>query len=96
MRSSTWPHQPSTACFGKSNLLIKLRSKAKACLYEFLCYYSLTSPDSLREELLSYLPTRFHSHTFDYIVYEHSSDDESVHSLTRQFLHSLRTTKLVF
>ena len=40
----------------------------------FLC------TDPLLEELLAYLPTRFHSHIFDYIVYEHSSDEESVHS----------------
>ena len=26
-------------------------------------------------------PTRFLSHIFDYIVYEHSSDEESVHSI---------------
>ena len=50
-------------------------------LYDFLCYHSLTSTDLLLEELLAYLPTRFPSHIFDYIVYEHSSDDESVHSL---------------
>ena len=53
-----------------------------ASLYDLLCCHSLTSTDPLLEELLAYLPTRFHSHIFfDYIVYEHSSDDESVHSI---------------
>ena len=52
-----------------------------AILYVLLCYHSLTSTDRPLEELLSYLPTRFHSHIFDYIAYEHSSDDESVHSI---------------
>ena len=50
-----------------------------ASLYDFLCYHSFTSTDQLFEELLSYLPTCFHSHILDYIAYEHSSDDESVH-----------------
>ena len=48
-----------------------------ASLYDLLCYYSLTSTDPLLEELIAYLPTRFHSHNFDYIAYEHCSDDES-------------------
>ena len=65
----------------KSNLQVHFGSKAMASLYDLLCYYSLTCSDPLLEELLSYLPTRFHSHTFDYIAYEHSSDEESVHSI---------------
>ena len=52
-----------------------------ASLYDLLCYLSLTSPDPLLKELLAYLPTRFHSQIFDYIAYEHSSDDESAHSI---------------
>ena len=52
-----------------------------ARLYNLLCYHSLTSSDPLLEELLAYLPTRFLSHIFDYIAYEHSSDEESVHSI---------------
>ena len=52
-----------------------------ASLYDLLCYHSLTSTDPLLEELLAYLPTRFHSHIFDYIAYEHSSDEESVYSI---------------
>ena len=52
-----------------------------ASLYYFLGYHSLTSTDLLLEELISYLPTRFHSQIFDYIFYEHSLDDESVHSI---------------
>ena len=51
-----------------------------ASLYELLCHHSLTTKDPLLEELLSYLPARFPSHTFDYIAYE-SSDIESVRSI---------------
>ena len=51
-----------------------------ASLYDLLCYHSLTSTDPFLGELLAYLPTRFHSQIFDYIAYEHSSDEESVHS----------------
>ena len=65
----------------KSNLQVHFGSKAMASLYDLLCYHSLTSTDPLLEELLACLPTRFHSHIFDYIAYEHSSDDESVHSI---------------
>ena len=69
-----------------------------ASLYDLLCYHSLTSMDQLIEELLSSLPTRFRSHIFDYIVYEHSSDDESIHCivLTHQFLHFISTFQLTF
>ena len=56
-----------------------------ASLYDVLCYHSLTSTDPLLEELLCYLPTRFQSRIFDYIAYEHSSDDESVHSVDSSF-----------
>ena len=49
-----------------------------ASLYHLLCYHSLTFSDPLLEELLAYLPTRFHSQIFDYIAYEHSSDEESI------------------
>ena len=65
----------------KSNFQVKFSSKSMASLSNFLCYHSLTSTDPLLVEKLSYLPTRFHSHIFDYIAYEHSSDDESVHSI---------------
>ena len=51
-----------------------------ASLYDLLCYHSFTSIDPFLEELLSYLPTRFPSHIFDYIAHEHSSDEESVYS----------------
>ena len=64
----------------KSNLQVHFGSKAMGSLYDLLCYHSLTCADPLLEELLAYLPTRFHSHIFDYIAYEHSSDEESVHS----------------
>ena len=65
----------------KSNLQVHFGSKAMASLYGLLCYHSLTSTDPLLEELLAYLPTRFHSHIFEYFAYEHSPDDESVHSI---------------
>ena len=64
----------------KSNLQVHIGSKAMASLYGLLCYHSLTSTDPLFEELLSYLPTRFHSHFFD-IAYEHSSDGETLHPI---------------
>ena len=65
----------------KSNLQVHFGSKAMASLYDLLRYHSLTSTDPLLEELLAYLPTRFQSHIFDSTAYEHSSDDESVHSI---------------
>ena len=52
-----------------------------ACLYDILCHHSFSSTDPLLEDLLSYLPTSFPSHIFDYLVHGHSSDDESVHSI---------------
>ena len=52
-----------------------------ASWYDFLCYHSLTSTNQLPEEILSYLPSRFHSHTFDYIAYEHSLEEETVPSI---------------
>ena len=79
--SSKSPINPNFPCTKKSNLQVKFGTKAMASLYDLLCYHSLASTDPLLEELLAYLPTRFHSHTFDYIDYEHSSDDESVHSI---------------
>ena len=51
----------------KSNLQVHFGSKAMASFYDLLCYHSLTSTDPLLEELLVYLPTRSHSHIFDYI-----------------------------
>ena len=62
------------------NLQVPFGSKAMASLYELLCHHSLTTNDPLLEELLSYLPTRFPSHIFEYIAYE-SSDAESVRSI---------------
>ena len=64
----------------KCNLQGPFGSKAMASLFEFLCHHSLTTNDPLLEELLSYLPTRFPSHIFDYIAYE-SSNAESVRSI---------------
>ena len=72
----------------KSSLQVHFGSKAMASLYDLLCYHSLTSTDPLLEELLSDLPTRFHSNIFDYIAYEHSSDDESVHSINSSIFAS--------
>ena len=65
----------------KSNLEVHFGSKAKASLYDLFFYHSLTSTDPLLGELLAYLPTRFRFHIFDYIAFEHSSNEESVHSL---------------
>ena len=65
----------------KSSLQVHFGSKAMASLYDLLCYHSLTSTDPPFEELLAYLPTRLHSHIFDSIAYEQSSDKESVHSI---------------
>ena len=64
----------------KRNLQAKFGSRALASLYHFLCHHSLTNKDPLLEELPIYLPTRFLSHIFDYIAYEHS-DQESDHSI---------------
>ena len=75
------PQTPKLDSTDKSNLQVHFGSKAMASCYDLLCYHSLTSTDPLLEELLSYFPTRFHSHIFDYIAYKHSSDDESVHSI---------------
>ena len=75
------PINPDLPFTKKSNLQVHFGSKAMASLYDLLRYHSLTSTDPLLEELIAYLPTRFHSHIFDYIAYEHSSDEESVHSI---------------
>ena len=78
--SSKSPINPDLPFTKKSNLQIHFGSKAMASLYDLLCYLSFTSTDPLLEELLAYLSTRFHSHIFDYIVYEYSSNEESVRS----------------
>ena len=79
--SHKYPINPALPFTKKSNLQFHFGSKAMACLYDLLCYHSLTSTDPLLEELIACLPTRFYCHIFDYIVYEHSSDEESVHSI---------------
>ena len=75
------PISPRWHVSKKCNLLVNFGSKPMASLYDLLCYYSPTSTDPFLGELLSYLLARFHSHIFDYIVYEHSSDEESIHSV---------------
>ena len=75
------PINPDLPFTKKSNLQVHFGCKAMASLYDLLCYQSVTSTDPLLEEIIAYLPTRFHSHISDYIVYEHSSDEESVHSV---------------
>ena len=80
-RSHKYPIHPALPFTKKSNLQVHFGSKVMASLYDLLCYHSLTCTDPLLEELLAYLPTRFHSHIFDYIAYENSSDEESVHSV---------------
>ena len=79
--SSKFPNNPRLPFTKKSNLQINFGSKAMTSLQDLLCYQSLTSTDPLLEEFFSYLPTKFHSHIFNYIAYEHSSDDKSVHSI---------------
>ena len=76
--SHKYPINPALPFAKRSNLQVHSGSEAMASLYDLLCYHSLTCTDPLLEELLAYLPTRFHSHVFDYIAYEHSSDGESV------------------
>ena len=79
--SSKSPINPNLPFTPKSNLQVHSGSKAMASLNDLLCYHSLTSTDPLLEELIAYLPTRFDSHIFDFFAYEHSSDEESVHSI---------------
>ena len=79
--SHKFPINPALPFTKKSNLQVHLGSKATTSLYDLLCHHSLTSKDPLLEELVAYLPTGLHSHIFDYVVYEHSSDEESVHSI---------------
>ena len=59
----------------KSKSQIRFGSKGKDSLYELLCHHPLGSPDPLPDELLSYLPTCFSSHIFDYIVFEKADAD---------------------
>ena len=59
---------PQLHC-SKCNLLVEFGSKTTPSLYEHLGNYSFTNNDSLLEEMLSYLPTRFPSHIFDFIAY---------------------------
>ena len=75
------PINPNLTFTKKSNLHVNFDCKTMATLYDLLCYHSLTSTDPLFEELLSCLPTRFHPHIFNYIAYEHSMDEEAVHSI---------------
>ena len=79
--SSKSPINPNLPFTPESNLQVQFGSKVMASLYDLLCHQSLTCTDPLLEEILAYLPTRFHSHIFDYIAYEHSSDEESVLSV---------------
>ena len=77
--SSKCPDNPNVPFTKKNILQVKIGSKTMSSFYDLLCYHSLTSKDPLIKELLSYLPTRFHSHIFDFIAMEHYSDVESVH-----------------
>ena len=84
VRVCVTPTSPQTSKLDlndKNILQVQFGSKAVASLYDFLCYQSFTSADPLLEDLLAYLPTRFHSHIFDSIAYEHSSDEKSVRSI---------------
>ena len=78
VRVSSSPISPKTSELGltdKCNLQVHFGSKAMASLYELLCHRSLTHSDSLLNELLSYLPTRFPSHVFDCMAYEISDKE---------------------
>ena len=79
--SSKTPINPNLPFAKKSNLQVKFGSKAMASLYDLFCHHSLTNTDPLLEKLLSHHLTRFHSHIFDYIAYEHSSGEKSLHSI---------------
>ena len=97
--SSISPINPGLPSAKKSNFQVNFGSKAMASLWDFLCYHSLTSTDPFFEQLLADLPTRFHSHGFNYIAYEHSSDEEMKNQsipLTHQFLHFIPTIQLIF
>ena len=76
-----FPLNPDLHLTKKSNLQVKFGSKAMAKLYDILCCHFFTFSDPLLGEILSYLPRRFRCHIFDHIVYEHSSDDELLHSI---------------
>ena len=66
--SSKFPIKTNLPFTGKSNLQVKFDSKDMANLYELLSHQSFTTNDPLVEESLTYLPTRFLSHIFDYIA----------------------------
>ena len=78
--SSESPINPTPYVTKKSNLQVLFGSKVLSSFYEILCHHSLTYSDPFLEDLLSYFPTRFSSHVFDYIAYE-SSDNESYISI---------------
>ena len=75
--------------FRKCNIQVKFGSRAMASLYELLCHHSLTTSESLLEELLPYLPTRLPSHVCDYIPYEslimNPFIQSTLHSFNRLF-----------
>ena len=58
----------------KCSIQICFNSKAMGSLYELLCHHALSSSDPLLDKILSYLSTRFSSHTFDYIFHENADD----------------------
>ena len=66
-----------------------------ASLYELLCHHSLTNTDPLLGELLSYLPTRFHLHFFEYISDEILITDQLIYS-TLLFLFLIPMIQLTF
>ena len=59
----------------KSNIQIHSGSKAMGRLHELLCHHSMQFANPLVDELLCYLPTPFHSLTFDKRVCERSNDE---------------------
>ena len=77
----------------RSNIHVRIGSKAMASLYELLCHHSLTITDTLFEELLSYLPNRFPSYFFDSLHMKTLIMNQSDQS-TPQFLRITPTIQL--
>ena len=90
------PINPQLHISKKFNLQVKFGSKSMNSLCDLLCYLPFTTTDPLLEESLSYLPTGFHSHIFDYIDYEHPRMMNQSILLTHQFLHFIPMIRLTF
>ena len=74
------------------HIQIRFSSKAMGSLYKLLCHHSSSSPGLLFDEIRTYLPTRFSSHNFDYIVYKNSDDNPYYSHSTTSALYSDHST----